>query len=122
MLLAVSLSLLTGCSSMMQYIKELQKQPAENLAARSSRFQPRFQFDAPRRQILTPEQQQQVGPPPPKTGEVILDGERYYSANGNICQYYYPKGKQAGIASSACFVNGKWVGAVPLLNTAPVKP
>ncbi|WP_020396438.1 hypothetical protein [Thiolinea disciformis] len=121
MLCAVSLSLLTGCSGMMQYLEKLQQQPAENLALRSSRFQPRFQFDPPRRQALTPEEQQKVGPPPPKTGEVLLNGERYYSANGNICQYYYPKGQNATQISSACFVNGKWVGAVPLLNTAPLK-
>ncbi len=117
------LTLLTGCSGFFKYMEDMQKQSVDDFDKRSVYFQPKFQLEAPKRTALSPEEQRLVGAPPPQQGEVLLDGVRYYSANGHICQYFITRNRQPEIGSkSACYINGRWVLAAPVLNTDPIKP
>ncbi len=114
----VMLLSLSGCSGIMQYLEKLQAQPADNLAARSQSFKPVYQLQAPKRENLAPETLRRVGSPPPQFGRIILNGQRYYSANGYICQHFKEPNAKTGAASSvACYINGQWVRAASVLNT-----
>lgn len=121
--LCLMLAPLSGCIDFVKYLERLQEQSVDDLDIRSVNFQPKFQFEAPQRENLTPEEQRLVGAPPPRQGEVVLDGVRYYSANGHVCQYFNSASSKVGAKpKSACWINNKWVLAVPVLNTEPVKP
>nr|HPQ96849.1 hypothetical protein [Thiolinea sp.] len=63
-----------------------------------------------------------IGAPPPRDGLVELDGTRYYSANGNVCQYFRSVRNPVETPQPACFVNGRWQLAAPVLNTQPGRP
>ena len=94
----------------------------DNFESRSVHFRPQFQVAAPKRSQLSPEEQRLVGAPPPRQGEVELDGVRYYSANGNVCQYFpAEKRRPEAPPKSACWINGRWLLAAPVLNTGLVK-
>lgn len=115
--------LLTGCTSLLMYFENLQKQSVDDFDQRSVEFRPQYRFQAPQRGELTPAEKRLLGAPPPRQGRVILDGAtRYYSANGNVCQYITTARYQPGAGrKSACFIGGRWVLAAPVLNTSPVK-
>lgn len=114
--------LMTGCTGIMKYIERLQAQSVDEYEQRSANFQPKFQFQAPAREELTAEEKRLIGAPPPQQGEVILDGVRYYSGNGYICQYFTQgRGRNDPRPKSACWINGRWVLAAPVVNTEPAK-
>ncbi len=116
------LPMLTGCTGIMKYIERLQAQSVDEYQQRSATFQPKFQFQAPAREELTAEEKRLIGAPPPQKGEVILDGVRYYSGNGYICQYFTQgRGRNDPRPKSACWINGRWVLAAPIVNTEPAK-
>ncbi len=114
---------LTGCTNLINYFENLQKQSVDDFDMRSVQFRPQYRFKAPGRSELTAEEKRLVGAPPPRQGKVVLDGAtRYYSANGHVCQYINVARHRSGTGrKSACFIGGRWVLAAPVLNTQPVK-
>nr|CAA6828277.1 MAG: Unknown protein [uncultured Thiotrichaceae bacterium] len=127
-LLCLLFPVLTGCTSLVTYIEDLQKQSVDEheraaMDRRSVNFQPQYRFKVPQRGELTPVEKRLVGAAPPRQGKVVLDGAvRYYSANGHVCQYINVARYQPGAGrKSACFIGGRWVLAAPVLNTQSVK-
>jgi len=114
---------LSGCAGLTTWLGNMQKQSVDDVVEqRSARFRPQFQFAAPAREALSAAEQRLVGAPPPRSGLVELGGSRYYSANGNICQYFRSTRNPVETPQPACFVNGRWQLAAPVLNTQTVKP
>ena len=112
---------LTGCSGLMAYMESLQKQSVDEFEQRSVNFRPAYQFVKPKRGSLTPQEKRVVGDPPPPAGVVVLDGTRYFSANGHVCHQIKDQRSTTGDVRAACYVNGQWQMAVPVLNTSDSK-
>jgi len=107
---------LSGCSGVVTYMENLQAQPVADLQKRSANFRPNYQIKQPKRDVVSPQVLRQLGKPPPPTGKVILDGKRYYSANGHVCEYFKSTdGKQT--ISAACYINGQWVSAPQIFSS-----
>ncbi len=127
LLIGVLLFGISGCTQIQAFVenvqKGLQQQKVDEFAQRSANFKPQYEFKQPEREELSPGEQRLVGAPPPPKGVVLLDGTRYYSANGHVCQLFKDTRYQSPIGSkSACFVDGRWVLAAPVLNTRQAKP
>ena len=127
LLIGVLLHGMAGCAPFMSYVdnvqKGLQQQSVDEFAQRSANFQPQYEFKQPKRESLTPGERKLVGEPPPPKGLVLLDGTRYYSANGHVCRLFKDTRYQSPVgAKSACFIDGRWVLAAPVLNTQQAKP
>lgn len=126
-MIGVLLSGVSGCTNLMVYFENLQKgfqqQRVDEFAQRSVQFQPQYDFNKPKRETLTPSEQKLVGAPPPPKGIVLLDGTRYYSANGHVCHLFKDTRYQSPVGTkSACYIDGRWVLAAPVLNTRQAKP
>lgn len=116
-----------GCSNFAMYFdnfqKGLQKQSIDEFEQRSVQFKPEYNFKRPDRESLTLKELQLVGAPPPPKGVILLDGTRYYSANGHVCHIFRDMRYQSPVGrKSACYVNGRWVLAAPVLNSRQAKP
>lgn len=115
------LAALSGCAGLIAYFGDLQKQSVADsidFERSSVNFQPNYRLAAPKREQLRPGEQYLVGTPPPPVGTVLLDGTRYYSANGHVCNYLRDKRSVAsGEIRTACYINGRWEVAVPVLNS-----
>lgn len=127
LLIGVLLSGVSGCTHVMTYVenfqKGLQQQKVDEFAQRSVQFEPKYEFKQPKREELSAGEQKLVGAPPPPKGVVLLDGTRYYSANGHVCQLFKDTRYQSPVGTkSACFIEGRWVLAAPVLNTRQAKP
>ncbi|MGB1010383.1 MAG: hypothetical protein ACPGVP_11705 [Thiolinea sp.] len=127
LVISVLLSGVAGCSSLVAYFenfeKGLQKQNVDELERRSVYFRPHYNLKQPKREALTPREQKLVGAPPPPKGVVLLDGTRYYSANGHVCHLFKDTRYQSPVGTkSACYIKGRWVLAAPVLNTRQAKP
>lgn len=124
MMFGLTLSVLSGCTNLLEYWQSMHAaQNLEQFEQRSVNFRPQYRLKAPAREELTLAEKRLLGAPPPKQGQVVLDGAtRYYSANGHVCQYInISRYQQAGGRKSACFINGRWVLAAPVLNTPAVR-
>ena len=130
LLIAMLLSGLSGCTQIsniktyfVNFQEGLQRQKVDEFAQRSVNFQPQYEFNQPKREELSAGEQRLVGAPPPPKGVALLDGTRYYSANGHVCQLFKDTRYQSPVGSkSACFIDGRWVLAAPVLNTRQAKP
>lgn len=111
---------LSGCSGVMTYMENLQAQPVEDLQKRSAYFRPNYQLKQPKRDTVSPQVLRQLGKPPPPTGKVILEGRRYYSANGHVCEYFKTTDNKQTI-SAACYINGQWVAAPQIFSSEFLK-
>lgn len=123
LMVGCGLVLLSGCSSFwadLQGMELFPQQHVDDLAPRSVNFRPQYQLKVPAREELSEREKKMVGAPPPPKGVVLLDGTRYYSGNGHVCQLFkdtrYKKSVTAS-PKSACFINGRWVLAAPVLNS-----
>ena len=124
---------LGGCAGLVSYVEDVQKQFADmqkqsvadmvDFEQSSVNFRPNFQLEQPKREQLRPGEQHLVGAPPPPAGTVLLDGTRYYSANGHVCHYLRDKRTVSnGDIRTACYINGRWEVAAPVLNSPDNKP